>query len=316
MNRRKLIFPPELTNTDLSMNPNLDEIMLRMNEMAQRIADQEAIIQHLQQSSTPVVTTTNPAPVVRFKVNNPELFTGRRDKTTNFLFQCRLVFQANSGWQEQQKVTFAATYLRDAAFTWFFNLSKAGQTFTTFESFETLLLQAFGETDLVEKSKNQLRRLRQTKSCAQYSTEFNNLVALIGYSDQVALIDLYSNGLKENVKDLLLNFPKPTTVHELQSNAIDCDERLYQRELTRRSNIKPTYISRNNATPMEINAINTHQDNSRRVSPVEKQRRKDNNLCPYDGDSNCPGRDNLDLCTQLRRKSGNGSRPHNGPKSQ
>jgi hypothetical protein len=252
------------------------------------------------------------------KVNPPEIFTGKREMTLHFLSQCRLVFKSKPSISEAQKIVYACSFLHGHAFTWYSHLEVTNVTIQNFEEFTQLLINAFGETDSEEKAKIALKKLRQTKSCAMYSSEFNRLVAIIGYSDQKILIDIYKEGLNENVKDLLLTMPIRYTVNEYQKDAITCDERLFNHEQSKKFNSKFHYQDHtpqitpqitHQATPMEIDSIVTKPVNHnfiQKLTQEEKDRRREKNLCVYDGRADCPGRDDIRLCNTLARRSGNG----------
>jgi hypothetical protein len=111
---------------------------------------------------------------------------------------------------------------------------------------------------------------------------------------------MYRKGLKENVKDLLVTFAYPDTLRGAQEDAIECDERLFDRaregKSTDRLNIQR---NKDTAVPMEIDAISTKAG---KLTPAEKDRRRKENLCVYDGKADCPGRDNLELCPNLLKK--------------
>src|SRR5947207_134221 len=55
------------------------------------------------------------------KVSTPDTFNGQREKLKPFLAQVELYMQFNSGLftDDENKVLFAASYLRGAAFNWF-----------------------------------------------------------------------------------------------------------------------------------------------------------------------------------------------------
>lgn len=260
---------------------------------------------------TPQTTTTTTA--TKIKVNPPQEFTGKREHTSHFLAQCRLVFQANPTWSETEKSVYACSYLRGTAFTWYSNLAKDNKFFTDFKDFETQITTAFGESDLVQKSKMQLEKLRQAKSCAVYTTEFNRLITNIGYTDQQALIDMYQKGLKDSVKDLLLTMPVRKTLLETQQDSIACDERIFQRSQEQKSSSRPTYMpsmkTPSGPMPMELDAMNFKQ--TKKLTQEERDRRKREGLCLYDGKSDCPGAKDINACPGIikRNNQGKGSRP-------
>lgn len=246
----------------------------------------------------------------KLKVNKPQEFHGKREHTSTFIAQCRLSLRSTPFAPEDQKIAFVCSYLRGTAFKWYANLEKMKQVPATADLLFDRISEAFGESDTQEKARTELDKLRQTKSCASYTTEFNRLITEIGYTDPVAIIDLYKKGLKENVKDLMLTLTLKNTVAEYQKDAIACDVRLFQRAQEQRSS-KPASTSTprppaptpktDGPTPMEIDSVSTRPKG--KVSDEEKKRRKELNLCPYDGESTCPGKDDIKLCKNLARKN-------------
>lgn len=310
---------------------NVGDLMGILQQIQTQIVDQSALIRQqqvqleatqrelrdLQMTPTPtpvllpapqVSQDPLPAPVIfsgsesssGIKFKPPEPYSGRREHTRRFLEHCELAFRAFPNWTPSQQVVFACSYLQDSAFNWRITYEKNHGKIPNFATFEKELVFAFGETDVTKKAKTTLSRLRQTKSCSIYTTEFNRLVSDIGYTDQVALIDMYRKGLKENVKDLLVTFATPTTLRDAQKDAIDCDERLFDRlQEGKRSDRTPRLFERDSAVPMEIDSISNRGN---RLSNAEKDRRRRENLCIYDGKADCPGRDNLELCPNLLKK--------------
>lgn len=265
----------------------------------------EEQIRYQREETQPIVTSQP-----KMKINSPQEFNGKREDTFHFLSQCRLVFLANPTWTEVNKTIYACSFLRGTAFTWYSNREKMRKRFDNYEHFETELTTAFGETDLVQKSKMQLEKLRQTKSCAIYTTEFNRLTTNIGYSDPKSLIDMYRRGLKDSVKDLLLTLPLREVLIEAQQDAITCDERIYQRSQENKNSSRhhhTTSTSLSEPTPMEIDTIKVIPKGP--ISDTEKQRRKKENLCLYDGKSDCPGRNDINTCPNIRKRQGNGQPP-------
>ena len=114
-------------------------------------------------------------------------------------------------------------------------------------------------------------------------------------------MDHFQQGLRNDVKDLLLTFHEdPKSLTEAISRAVRCDNRLFERRSERqqfsRTRVEPTYASivanrsqsysqplnsfqGNGPTPMEIDAARRRGP----LSEAEKQRRRANRLCLYCG---------------------------------
>lgn len=322
----------EQQNVLQQQRTQIDTQAVQLNQQRAQIEDQQAVIhQHNEENTftdaleTPTVQHQPPASVQhpsqtylqlspisaeKIKVNKPQEFTGKRENTSIFIAQCRLYLRSTPHATEDQKVAFVCSYLRGQAFKWYANLEETNLIPNTVDSLFAAIKDAFGESNIQEKARLELDRLRQTKSCASYTTEFNRLITEIGYTDPRAIIDMYRKGLKENVKDLMLTLTEKKTVAEYQKDAITCDIRLFQRAQEQRSSKNPSHLSKTpsppakNAegpSPMEIDSVTTRPKG--KVSEEEKKRRKELNLCPYDGESNCPGKNDIKLCPNLIRKN-------------
>lgn len=263
----------------------------------------------------PLIQTLKP------KGNKPQEYHGRRENTKDFLSQCELYFRLNK-MSEADKVSVAATYLRGSAFKWFGTHEKTYGEILTFDDFKTALTAAFGESDRAEKAKTQLANLRQTKSCAAYNSEFNRLVAEAGYTvaDQTILIDVFNQGLKMDVRNLMLSLPIRTTLEATMNDAMICDNRIFNLQQQKRSKInlllpRTQSSSFHNVTdtavPMEIDSITTSPQltTEGKLKQSEKDRRRREGLCLYDGKADCPGRDDVNLCPNLLKRKSKMQRP-------
>ena len=89
-------------------------------------------------------------------------------------------------------------------------------------------------------SKREIRQLRQTTSVAQYIAEFQRLRQYVKHNE-AALIDQFYYGLRDNVKDKLVNGPRSETLAEIMKLATSYDARIQERAIERR--ITPTTLS-------------------------------------------------------------------------
>jgi hypothetical protein len=87
----------------------------------------------------------------------------------------------------------------------------------------------FGDSDKARTSANKLRRLQQgTRSAIVYASEFRQLACNVNWGE-VALIDQFRCGLRDDVQDLLLTFTDPSSFSETITQAIRCDNCLFER---------------------------------------------------------------------------------------
>lgn len=105
-------------------------------------------------------------------------------------------------------------------------LEEASPLLSDFTSFLTEFEASFGDADKARTSANKLRILRQgTRPTSVYASEFRQLAVDVNWGE-TALIDQLRFGLRNDVKDLLVTLPDPTTLSEAIYNAIRCDNRL------------------------------------------------------------------------------------------
>jgi hypothetical protein len=87
----------------------------------------------------------------------------------------------------------------------------------------------FGDSDKAMTSTNKLRRLQQgTRSAIIYASEFRQLAYDVNWGE-AALIDQFRYGLRDDVQDLLLTLADPSSFSEVITQAIRCDNRLFER---------------------------------------------------------------------------------------
>jgi hypothetical protein len=95
--------------------------------------------------------------------------------------------------------------------------------------FEALFTIAFGDSDRKRVAETKMQSLCQgMRSATIYVTEFQQLTSDLEWNDK-AFINRFQYGLKDNVKDLLITMPKVETLQEFITQALTCDNRLFER---------------------------------------------------------------------------------------
>ena len=267
------------------------------------------------------------------KINPPTVYTGNREETSQFLAQCSLVFEADPYLYSnfQKRIIYTLSFLRGDAFKWYeAAINRPKRKFESYEEFAELLRSTFGEeaTASEDKTYDMLSSLRQTHSCQAYSTRFLQLASLINENPN-SFTRMYKKGLKNEIQLHLVSLePQPTTLHNTMAAAIRFDDRLYNLKFDNRHSPKSRnysdthqyrplpFVPRNtNSFPMDLDTLNIEKNKSidksnkfkdqrnknkrSAITEEEKQRRRDNHLCLYDGKSDCPGRDDISKCTLL-----------------
>ena len=210
---------------------------------------------------------------------------------------------------KEKNIWYALSFLRKDAFTWYQTLEQAKYEIKSFDEFCDLFLATWGEADEAQNAKDKLKSMKQRGPCSAYVTEFNHYALLTGYDDN-AKRELFYDGLKEGVKDLLLTMPDEPDFTKYQAQAVKCDIRPLKRRQDHQCTVAPSapFVPRPNPpsqqpTPMEIDQIDISSKKKGPLTPSEKKRRVDNNLCLYCGDGDCAGSKNTESCPKLKARN-------------
>lgn len=243
------------------------------------------------------------------RISLPDKFDGTRSKFRGFINQIRLitVLQPERYPTEESRVGLIGTLLTGQALSWFAPLFEKGSSIlNNFETFLEAFAEAFGEHDKARWATTKIRSLRQgARSTSIYASDFRQLACDINW-DEEALISQFYWGLRDDVKDLLLTLPDPQTLNEAISQAVKCDNRLFQRRQDQRSWISSRQDTTRHASTMSASSMNSHSDiedmqidavRFKPLTPEEKKRRMEKGLCLYCGDEghkagNCPKKQN------------------------
>jgi hypothetical protein len=155
----------------------------------------------------------------------------------------------------------------------------------------------FGERDRALVATTKLRTLQQRSRLASaYVAEFQQLACDLDWND-TTLITMFRWGLHDDIKTLLLNLLKPTTLSEAITQAIDYDNRLFEQRQERRllfGSYRVDYKAPTRQTSSSTSTLEPMQiDTSRKLIEEEKEQRRREHLCFYCGVkdhslNNCP----------------------------
>ena len=125
---------------------------------------------------------------------------------------------------DESRVGLVGTLLIEQALSWFAPLfEKRSPILNNFEIFLEAFAEAFGEHDNTRRATTKIRSLQQrSRSASIYASDFKQLACDINWGEE-ALISQFYWGLREDVKNFLLNLPDPQTLDEAISQAIKCD---------------------------------------------------------------------------------------------
>ena len=229
------------------------------------------------------------------KASMPDKFDGTRSNFRGFVQQVRLYlrlypFRYPDGFTQ---VAFIGTLLSGSACSWFAPLmEKDSPILYDLEAFIRRLTATFGDSDRERVAERKIQGLRQgSRSAAIYAADFQQLTCDLEWNDK-AFMTQFRYGLKDDVKNLLITMPQADSLEELMSQAITCDNRLFELRQERRwsyNNIyqgatslssRPSEERLTKPEPMQIDAT--------RFKPLtaeEKRRRFEQNLCLYCGEA-------------------------------
>ena len=127
------------------------------------------------------------------------------------------------------RVGLVSTFLSRPTQVWFVPLVETSSPLLeNFTTFIDELEATFGETDRRRTTLRKLYSFQQgSHPVSICASEFRQIACDVSWDDQ-ALCDHFSRGLRNDVKTLLLNFLEPTSLSQVISQAIQCDNRLFE----------------------------------------------------------------------------------------
>ena len=100
----------------------------------------------------------------------------------------------------------------------------------SYKEFRKALNQVFGETDERKIAADKLQKLYQVRSVTEYITNFQTITSSLDW-DEEALEDKFMQGLKPQIQDALIYFPKePETLEELLERAQKIDRNWWRNQ--------------------------------------------------------------------------------------
>ncbi len=308
--------------------PSHADLLKAFNETRDELKRQRDVIRNLN-ASLATLERRDPGPASHSrepKVRLPDVFEGKISEYNTFISQCLLIFHmyptTYSGKdKDEDKILFVISYLGDTPRRWAIPIleDKNHPLRKNFPAFKKALDTMYADRNLKQKARDKLGLLKQTKSVAAYSAEFQQIIAPLDLmDDDDSKVSMFYTGLDQTIKDQLIYFPPAKTFAELLDQSISIDQRNYAHRKAKQSAekssskpqsnppSKPNYsnpsgnnFKKPNSNP-SAKSTNHNRSNSSSssdskrkhpsfhrepLSEDEKKRRRDNNLCGYCGSS-------------------------------
>ena len=264
-----------------------DRVTARQGAEAQTHQSEQAVSPGLSQTLS--INTASSSIDNKIKASLPDKFDGSASNYDSFVQSVDNFFALKSSVYstDEIRVRTVGTLLTKSALSWFGTLVKTKSALlSNYNLFMKELERLFSDPNLKENAQQKIRNLRQgTGSALAYSSKFRILAIDTGFNND-ALMAVFKNGLKEEIKDIMAKStdPSPKTLEDLIASATRLDNRIYERKKeTLEQSPKKPYFSR---------SLSSLTPRFKKLSYAEKQRRIKENLCLYCGDkghshSNC-----------------------------
>jgi hypothetical protein len=188
------------------------------------------------------------------KANDPASFDGKNpEKLEQFITQCELVFklQPSCYSSESVRVNYMISYLSGFALDAvrpFIDVSPTPVKISTKEDFVRYLRSNFGDPDIKGSTIRKLRSLVQKGSAAEYFSRFREYIAVLGWREEIQIVDRAIQGLKPEIKDEIARHPDNfDTLDELVRFVTRLDNRLRAREIEKKTEEKKSEEKKDNA---------------------------------------------------------------------
>ncbi|HXP49978.1 MAG TPA: hypothetical protein VN922_08495 [Bacteroidia bacterium] len=194
--------------------------------LAQQNALLQAQLAHMQ------AQVNQPIRMKELKLPEPKEYQGMRDKTPIRLWlkDVEEIFVIGGIPPDHRTaIVYAAHYLATEPKTWY---KMHESVITTWQQFKDIMINRYKDPREVDKLRQKLTNLRQITSVEVYTTAFDKatleLTEAAGYQPRDdELVFLYREGLKKDIKTLVVARGNITNLKILQETALEIDAALY-----------------------------------------------------------------------------------------
>ncbi|KAI7460908.1 hypothetical protein KC357_g8846 [Hortaea werneckii] len=178
------------------------------------------------------------------RVAKPDFFHKERSELDDWLNQLMSFFKEEGVNKNTKKTIIASSYLRGQAQQWVRpRLQEAlvsdkdpERIFNDWNAFVETIRNIYGLSNDQQVAIRVIQHLTQKTSASHYTAKFREYSGKTGWNDQ-ALITMYYQGLKDNVKDeLMRRGAAQDTLDRTIETAIEIDDKLYERQQEKRHN--------------------------------------------------------------------------------
>jgi hypothetical protein len=198
--------------------------MTDMNDLINALAQlTQALGQQQQQQQNPPTTTP------KISVQIPPFKGESKENVVAWLLQAQNVLRTQGITDEATQVNYATTGLKDAALHWYLNKVVGNNNtppYTTWTTFATAIRTAFQPPNFQQYLRQQLKRLRQTSTVQEYTSQFQNLVGQIEGMGELDQVTYYIDGLKPSTK-MEVAYQAPDTLEGAIARAIQYDTAMF-----------------------------------------------------------------------------------------
>lgn len=236
---------------------------------------------------------------------------GKGPHTCSFIQLCQLYFnlQPHNFPNDGLKIQFVLMFLHEKAALWAQPIkqeiiSPGGTTMTrsmVWTAFFDEFKSAFYDPDKKGSAMRSLTNLKQTKSANTYTSDFQQLITILGWTEEEQLWYHHYKGLKAEIKDKLAKVDAPTGLNDYIRLVEKIDNRIWTRKQKKKEEggpaPQPTHTYRREPTPTALMLnITTNKPipmDIGALSSEERQKRFKEGLCLYCGEkghrkSKCP----------------------------
>ena len=277
----------------IEINQNLggvaDQLQSLSAQVQQLLTTQSQLTS--EQSNPAHGSSARPSPFREPRLPAPQPYDGNPNTCRSFLSQCSLSLELQSLAfpTERSRVAYLITLLSGKAREWGTAVWDANDPCcSTYQKFTEEMKKVFDRSYCGREAAREIMALRQgTRSVFDYAIEFRTLSASCKWNDD-ALYDAFLNGLSDSVKDELVPRELPNKLVDLMDLAGRIDARIRQRRREKASTPfrllgRPAPTPTPTAAP-ELPPAEPMQVDRARVTPEERQRRRDAKACFYCGE--------------------------------